>query len=179
MTETTLPCNETTKNSLTKNKMGSYLRIGKSKLTMFSVECRRVETRTFNAALCPEGLCYSSQTIVVKVLQVFCMIIFHIILDILYKVSIFLFIFDFERGATLCISSATSRNLTGMLVGRILVGIGLGIGPPVASLYVTEVQTPSVHVHLALLCKADLGLSSGIFIYALISFLSSRYHLHM
>ncbi|KAM7509535.1 hypothetical protein LguiA_019988 [Lonicera macranthoides] len=36
--------------------------------------------------------------------------------------------------------SATSNNLTGMLVGRFLVGIGLGVGPPVASLYVTEVS---------------------------------------
>jgi sugar porter (SP) family MFS transporter len=36
--------------------------------------------------------------------------------------------------------SATTNNLTGMLVGRFLVGIGLGVGPPVASLYVTEVS---------------------------------------
>ncbi|KVI01261.1 General substrate transporter [Cynara cardunculus var. scolymus] len=40
--------------------------------------------------------------------------------------------------------SATSNNLTGMLLGRFLVGIGLGIGPPVASLYITEVSPPSV-----------------------------------
>ncbi|KAJ9551294.1 hypothetical protein OSB04_015339 [Centaurea solstitialis] len=40
--------------------------------------------------------------------------------------------------------SATSNNLTGMLIGRFLVGIGLGIGPPVASLYITEVSPPSV-----------------------------------
>ncbi|XP_041994540.1 probable plastidic glucose transporter 2 [Salvia splendens] len=44
-------------------------------------------------------------------------------------------------GAPIC---ATSRNLTGMLVGRILVGIGLGIGPPVASLYVTEISPAHV-----------------------------------
>lgn len=36
--------------------------------------------------------------------------------------------------------SATTSNLSGMLVGRFIVGIGLGIGPPVASLYITEVK---------------------------------------
>ncbi|KAI3495854.1 hypothetical protein L1887_38200 [Cichorium endivia] len=40
--------------------------------------------------------------------------------------------------------SATTNNLTGMLIGRFIVGIGLGIGPPVASLYITEVSPPSV-----------------------------------
>lgn len=45
-----------------------------------------------------------------------------------------------KRGATSCISSAMARSLTGMLLGRVLVGIGLGVGPPVASLYVTEVD---------------------------------------
>ncbi|CAK9172758.1 unnamed protein product [Ilex paraguariensis] len=40
--------------------------------------------------------------------------------------------------------SAMSKTLAGMLVGRFLVGIGLGVGPPVASLYVTEVSPPSV-----------------------------------
>ncbi|KAL4563928.1 hypothetical protein LXL04_027977 [Taraxacum kok-saghyz] len=40
--------------------------------------------------------------------------------------------------------SATTNNLTGMLVGRFIVGIGLGIGPPVASLYITEVSPPAV-----------------------------------
>ncbi|WCJ42499.1 Major facilitator superfamily protein [Euphorbia peplus] len=36
--------------------------------------------------------------------------------------------------------SATSTNLAGMLLGRLLVGTGMGLGPPVASLYVTEVS---------------------------------------
>ncbi|KAJ9167831.1 hypothetical protein P3X46_019424 [Hevea brasiliensis] len=36
--------------------------------------------------------------------------------------------------------SATATTLAGMLFGRLLVGIGLGVGPPVASLYVTEVS---------------------------------------
>lgn len=38
------------------------------------------------------------------------------------------------------IVSATSRTLQGMLIGRLLVGSGMGIGPPVASLYVTEIS---------------------------------------
>ncbi|KAJ9548717.1 hypothetical protein OSB04_021260 [Centaurea solstitialis] len=40
--------------------------------------------------------------------------------------------------------SAATSNLGGMLLGRFLVGIGLGIGPSVASLYITEVSPPSV-----------------------------------
>ncbi|KAA8523130.1 hypothetical protein F0562_009553 [Nyssa sinensis] len=36
--------------------------------------------------------------------------------------------------------SATTKNLAGMLLGRLLVGTGLGLGPAVASLYVTEVS---------------------------------------
>lgn len=35
--------------------------------------------------------------------------------------------------------SATSKSLAGMLLGRLFVGTGMGLGPPVASLYVTEV----------------------------------------
>lgn len=40
--------------------------------------------------------------------------------------------------------SATANSLEGMLSGRFLVGLGMGLGPPVASLYVTEVSPPSV-----------------------------------
>ncbi|XP_057969263.1 probable plastidic glucose transporter 3 [Malania oleifera] len=36
--------------------------------------------------------------------------------------------------------SATTKSLHGMLLGRFIVGTGMGIGPPVASLYVTEVS---------------------------------------
>lgn len=36
--------------------------------------------------------------------------------------------------------SAATNNLFGMLVGRLFVGTGLGLGPPVAALYVTEVS---------------------------------------
>ncbi|CAI9100361.1 OLC1v1037341C1 [Oldenlandia corymbosa var. corymbosa] len=44
-------------------------------------------------------------------------------------------------GAILC---ATATTLAGMLVGRFLVGTGLGVGPAVASLYVTEVSPAHV-----------------------------------
>ncbi|XVF26779.1 hypothetical protein REPUB_Repub14bG0047900 [Reevesia pubescens] len=36
--------------------------------------------------------------------------------------------------------SATAKNLWGMLLGRLFVGTGMGIGPTVAALYVTEVS---------------------------------------
>ncbi|KAL0345226.1 UNVERIFIED_CONTAM: putative plastidic glucose transporter 2 [Sesamum radiatum] len=44
-------------------------------------------------------------------------------------------------GASLC---ATARSLGGMLLGRFIVGTGLGVGPPVASLYVTEISPAHV-----------------------------------
>lgn len=37
--------------------------------------------------------------------------------------------------------SATTNSLEGMLLGRFFVGTGMGLGPPVAALYVSEVQT--------------------------------------
>ncbi|KZV27470.1 putative plastidic glucose transporter 2-like [Dorcoceras hygrometricum] len=40
-------------------------------------------------------------------------------------------------GASIC---ATSKSLAGMLLGRLLIGTGLGVGPPVTSLYVTEIS---------------------------------------
>ncbi|KAH9614688.1 hypothetical protein KSS87_007805 [Heliosperma pusillum] len=36
--------------------------------------------------------------------------------------------------------SATAKSLQGMLLGRLIVGVGMGLGPPVASLYVTEIS---------------------------------------
>ncbi|KAF3333172.1 putative plastidic glucose transporter 2 [Carex littledalei] len=36
--------------------------------------------------------------------------------------------------------SASTNRLEGMLLGRFLVGTGMGLGPPVASLYVTEIS---------------------------------------
>ncbi|KAE8714140.1 putative plastidic glucose transporter 2 [Hibiscus syriacus] len=41
-------------------------------------------------------------------------------------------------------TSATSKSLAGMLIGRFLVGTGMGLGPPVASLYVAEVSPASL-----------------------------------
>uniref|UniRef100_A0A0E0JYE6 Major facilitator superfamily (MFS) profile domain-containing protein n=1 Tax=Oryza punctata TaxID=4537 RepID=A0A0E0JYE6_ORYPU len=40
--------------------------------------------------------------------------------------------------------SALTNSLEGMLLGRFLVGTGMGLGPPVASLYITEISPPSV-----------------------------------
>ncbi|WVZ76918.1 hypothetical protein U9M48_024836 [Paspalum notatum var. saurae] len=39
---------------------------------------------------------------------------------------------------------ALTNSLEGMLLGRFLVGTGMGLGPPVASLYITEVSPPTV-----------------------------------
>lgn len=36
--------------------------------------------------------------------------------------------------------SAMTNNLAGMLLGRLFVGTGMGLGPPVAALYVTEIS---------------------------------------
>ncbi|XP_059287920.1 probable plastidic glucose transporter 2 isoform X5 [Lycium ferocissimum] len=44
-------------------------------------------------------------------------------------------------GASLC---ATAKTQASMLTGRFLVGLGLGVGPPVASLYVAEVSPAHV-----------------------------------
>lgn len=43
-----------------------------------------------------------------------------------------------------CMFSAMTNNLEGMLLGRFLVGTGLGVGPPVSSLYVTEVKQKTI-----------------------------------
>ncbi|MBA0699977.1 hypothetical protein Goari_001568, partial [Gossypium aridum] len=40
--------------------------------------------------------------------------------------------------------SATTKTLAGMLIGRFLVGTGMGIGPSAVALYVTEVSPASV-----------------------------------
>ncbi|XP_022732141.1 probable plastidic glucose transporter 2 isoform X4 [Durio zibethinus] len=47
------------------------------------------------------------------------------------------FLFGYHLGAT-------TKSLAGMLIGRFLVGTGMGLGPPVAALYVTEVSPASV-----------------------------------
>lgn len=62
--------------------------------------------------------------------------------------------------------SARTKSLEGMLIGRFLVGTGMGVGPPVASLYVTEVSPAFVRgtygsfIQLA----TCLGLMGALFI---------------
>ncbi|XP_027357809.1 probable plastidic glucose transporter 2 isoform X3 [Abrus precatorius] len=62
--------------------------------------------------------------------------------------------------------SAATNNLFGMLVGRLFVGTGLGLGPPVASLYVTEVSPAFVRgTYGAFIQIATcLGLMGALFI---------------
>ncbi|KAI4329237.1 hypothetical protein L6164_021524 [Bauhinia variegata] len=66
-------------------------------------------------------------------------------------------------GATM---SATTKNLWGMLLGRIFVGTGMGLGPPVAALYVAEVSPPSVRGAFGSLTQIAtcLGLMGALFI---------------
>lgn len=47
--------------------------------------------------------------------------------------------------------SAISTTLGGMLFGRFLVGIGMGLGPPIASLYVAEVKILGFHPYFQLI----------------------------
>lgn len=42
--------------------------------------------------------------------------------------------------------SATTSTLHGMLLGRLLVGAGMGLGPPVAALYVAEVSKTNCEI---------------------------------
>lgn len=62
--------------------------------------------------------------------------------------------------------SATSKTLTGMLLGRFLVGTGMGVGPPVASLYVTEVSPAFVRgtYGSSIQIATCLGLMAALFI---------------
>lgn len=50
----------------------------------------------------------------------------------------------FVAKVSTCNFSATAKTLVGMLIGRLFVGTGMGLGPPVASLYVTEVISISL-----------------------------------
>ncbi|XP_019443456.1 PREDICTED: probable plastidic glucose transporter 3 [Lupinus angustifolius] len=62
--------------------------------------------------------------------------------------------------------SATAKSLWGMLLGRLFVGTGMGLGPPVAALYVAEVSPPSVRGTYGGLTQIAtcLGLMSSLFI---------------
>jgi MFS family permease len=57
-------------------------------------------------------------------------------------IPVIVFCWTILKKKTFC--SALTYSLEGMLFGRFLVGIGMGLGPPVASLYITEVSPPSV-----------------------------------
>ncbi|KAJ9688392.1 hypothetical protein PVL29_014200 [Vitis rotundifolia] len=62
--------------------------------------------------------------------------------------------------------SATTKSLEGMLIGRFLVGTGMGVGPPVASLYVTEVSPAFVRGTYGCFIQLAtcLGLMGALFI---------------
>lgn len=62
--------------------------------------------------------------------------------------------------------SATAKDLGGMLIGRLLVGTGMGLGPPVASLYVAEISPPFVRGTYGSFTQIAtcLGLMAALFI---------------
>ncbi|XP_038999821.1 probable plastidic glucose transporter 3 isoform X2 [Hibiscus syriacus] len=62
--------------------------------------------------------------------------------------------------------SATAQNLWGMLLGRLFVGTGMGTGPPVAALYVTEVSPAYVRGTYGSFTQiaTGLGLLGSLFI---------------
>ncbi|XP_057454319.1 probable plastidic glucose transporter 3 isoform X2 [Lotus japonicus] len=62
--------------------------------------------------------------------------------------------------------SATAKTLWGMLLGRLFVGTGIGLGPPVAALYVAEVSPPAIRGAYGGLTQIAtcLGLLGALFI---------------
>ncbi|MBA0735242.1 hypothetical protein Gogos_019106 [Gossypium gossypioides] len=62
--------------------------------------------------------------------------------------------------------SATAKNLWGMLLGRLFVGTGMGLGPTLATLYVTEVSPAYVRGTYGSFTQiaASLGLMSSLLI---------------
>ncbi|KDP37254.1 hypothetical protein JCGZ_06310 [Jatropha curcas] len=62
--------------------------------------------------------------------------------------------------------SATTKDLWGMLLGRLFVGTGMGIGPPVAALYVSEVSPAHVRGTYGSLTQIAtcLGIMGSLFI---------------
>ncbi|RDX93085.1 putative plastidic glucose transporter 3, partial [Mucuna pruriens] len=62
--------------------------------------------------------------------------------------------------------SATAKSLWGMLLGRLFVGTGIGLGPPVAALYVAEISPPAVRGAFGGLTQIAtcLGLMGSLFI---------------
>ncbi|KAJ9179208.1 hypothetical protein P3X46_011022 [Hevea brasiliensis] len=63
-------------------------------------------------------------------------------------------------------TSATTKDLWGMLLGRLFVGTGIGIGPPVAALYVSEVSPAHVRGTYGSLTQIAncLGIMGSLFI---------------
>ncbi|KAK7389558.1 hypothetical protein VNO78_24703 [Psophocarpus tetragonolobus] len=62
--------------------------------------------------------------------------------------------------------SATAKTLWGMLLGRLFVGTGIGLGPPIVALYVAEVSPPAVRGAFGALTQIAtcLGLMGALFI---------------
>ncbi|KAM1361023.1 hypothetical protein COP2_026870 [Malus domestica] len=62
--------------------------------------------------------------------------------------------------------SASTKTLAGMLIGRLFVGTGMGLGPPVASLYVTEVSPAFVRGTYGSLIQIAtcLGIMGALFV---------------
>ncbi|KAJ9190211.1 hypothetical protein P3X46_001437 [Hevea brasiliensis] len=62
--------------------------------------------------------------------------------------------------------SATTKDLWGMLLGRLFVGTGMGIGPPVTALYVSEVSPAHVRGTYGSLTQiaTGLGIMGSLFI---------------
>ncbi|KAB2037305.1 hypothetical protein ES319_D03G065400v1 [Gossypium barbadense] len=62
--------------------------------------------------------------------------------------------------------SATAKNLSGMLLGRLFVGTGMGLGPTLATLYVTEVSPAYVRGTYGSFTQiaTSLGLMSSLLI---------------
>ncbi|KAI4381918.1 hypothetical protein MLD38_007936 [Melastoma candidum] len=62
--------------------------------------------------------------------------------------------------------SAMTNDLWGMLIGRLFVGTGMGLGPPVAALYVSEISPTSVRGTFGSLLQIAtcLGLMTSLFI---------------
>ncbi|KAG9131518.1 hypothetical protein Leryth_025970 [Lithospermum erythrorhizon] len=65
-----------------------------------------------------------------------------------------------------CSLSATSSTIKGMLAGRLFVGIGIGIGPAVANLYISEVSPASTRgtYGSATQISSCLGIMASLFI---------------
>ncbi|WOL00801.1 putative plastidic glucose transporter 2 isoform X2 [Canna indica] len=71
-----------------------------------------------------------------------------------------------HAGRRTCVLHKLVWWVCGMLLGRFLVGTGMGLGPPVASLYVTEVSPPSVRGTYGSFIQIAtcLGLMSALFV---------------